>query len=100
MWPWFRLFFGLGRWLGFWMRGGDRAPLPGTAEAPTRLMPDSHNAVCESRPRGGLALDGFPAVRPMPAALGNGKISARAEPFVASDVLITKVTSIFGHDRR
>jgi hypothetical protein len=29
------------------IRGGDKAPVPRRAEAPTRLMPDSHNACWE-----------------------------------------------------
>jgi hypothetical protein len=41
------------------MRGGDKAPLPRRTEAGTRLMPDSHNAVCESRSSRALPLDGF-----------------------------------------
>src|ERR1035437_658590 len=49
-------------------RGADKAPLPSTAKAPTRLMPDSHNARWESRRCGRLALDGFPAdLRPTPS---------------------------------
>ena len=41
------------------MRGGDKAPVASAAEARTRLMPDSHNVMCESQPRVVLALDGF-----------------------------------------
>jgi hypothetical protein len=46
--------------LGFLEAGCDKAPLTRAAKAVTRLMPDSHNAMCDSRTSGILALDGFP----------------------------------------
>lgn len=46
--------------LGFSKWGGDKAPLPSTAEAAMGLMPDSHNAKCESWASCSLALDRIP----------------------------------------
>jgi hypothetical protein len=42
----------------FRKRGADKALLTGTAKALTRLMPDSHNVMCETRPSDILTLDG------------------------------------------
>src|SRR3984893_5481782 len=55
-----------------WMRGGDRAPLPVTAKERSRLMPDSHNPMCESWVGDVLALDRFPDDRGLsrPALIG------------------------------
>jgi len=64
--------------IGFFGLGGDKAPVPGTAEATSRLMPDSHNARGELVD---LRLTGFrKAVRPPPSRLETARAGARARP--------------------
>ena len=67
------------------MRGGDKAPAVVPAEARTCLMPDSHNARCESWRSHALSLDGF--LRGNLAVLGRFSSKNTADAKLTSQAL-------------